>query len=231
MPRNPGEGEGTLPASLLVLTATTGLIDAVSVLALGRVFTANMTGNIVFLGFALAAVPGFSPSRSLLALGAFLVGAVVGGRLGVRFAGSRRRWLLVAGLTEALLLFAAGLFAVGFDARALALDPRVNALIALTAVAMGVRNATVRRLAVSDLTTTVLTLTLTGLGADSSLAGGSNPRLARRLASVCAMLGGAVIGGLLVRSGATAGALGLAGLLALVATLLFVLRPEKPAPT
>lgn len=229
MPRNPVE-EGTLPLSLFVLTVTTGLIDGVSVLGLGRVFTANMTGNIVFLGFALAAVPGFSPSRSLLALGAFLVGAVVGGRLAVRFAGSRRRWFFVAGLTEAVLLFAAGLIAVGFDPRALKLGPRVNLLIALTAVAMGVRNATVRRLAVSDLTTTVLTLTLTGLGADSSLAGGSNPRWARRLASVCAMLGGAVIGGLLVRSGATAEALGLAGLLALAATLLYVLRPEKPTP-
>ncbi len=89
----PGVSFFSLPALLLVLTVTTGLIDAVSVLGLGRVFTANMTGNIVFLGFALAGVPGFSRPRSLAALAAFLVGAVIGGRLGARLEGSQRRWL------------------------------------------------------------------------------------------------------------------------------------------
>src|SRR2546425_7686393 len=79
----------SLPVLLVVLTITTGLIDAISVLGLGRVFTANMTGNIVFLGFALAGVPGFSPSRSLIGLAAFLTGAVVGGRLGVRLDASQ----------------------------------------------------------------------------------------------------------------------------------------------
>src|SRR3989449_5799668 len=93
------ERPASLPLLLLVLTVTTGLIDAVSVLGLGRVFTANMTGNIVFLGFALAGQPGFSRLRSLAALLAFLVGAVIGGRLGARLAGSQRRWLFaVAGV-------------------------------------------------------------------------------------------------------------------------------------
>src|SRR2546427_13138882 len=78
------EKPAALPALLLVLTITTGLIDAVSVLGLGRVFTANMTGNIVFLGFALTGVPGFSPSRSVAALASFLVRAVIGGRLSGR---------------------------------------------------------------------------------------------------------------------------------------------------
>src|SRR2546421_12994029 len=78
------ERPASLPLLLLVLTVTTGLIDAVSVLGLGRVFTANMTGNVVFLGFALARVPGFSAVRALAALAAFLAGAVIGGRLGIR---------------------------------------------------------------------------------------------------------------------------------------------------
>src|SRR3989442_5212089 len=82
---------GSLPALLVVLTITTGLIDAVSVLGLGRVFTANMTGNIVFLGFALARVPEFSARRSLAALAAFLIGAVIGGRLGMPLPGSPPR--------------------------------------------------------------------------------------------------------------------------------------------
>src|SRR2546427_445595 len=99
------------PASLrlllLLLTVTTGLIDAVSVLGLGRVFTANMTGNVVFLGFALARVPGFSLVRSLAALAAFLAGAVIGGRLAIRLEGSRGRWLATVAAVESSLLFAA----------------------------------------------------------------------------------------------------------------------------
>ena len=70
---------------------------------------------------------------------------------------------------------------------------------ALTAVAMGTRNAAVRKLAVPDLTTTVLTLTITGLAADSFLARGNNPRWQRRLAAVLAMFVGAAMGAILLR--------------------------------
>jgi len=63
---------------------------------------------------------------------------------------------------------------------------------------MGTRNAAVRKLAIPDLTTTVLTLTITGIGADSSLANGSNPRLARRVASVAAMFLGAALGAVVI---------------------------------
>src|SRR2546430_2702594 len=200
-----GQGRpASLPLLLLVLTVTTGLIDAVSVLGLGRVFTANMTGNVVFLGFALARVPGFSAVRSLAALAAFLAGAVIGGHLGIRLDGSRRRWLATVAVVESSLLFAAALTALGYDGAQLVPVARLYSLIGLTAVAMGLRNATVRRLAVPDLTTTVLTLTLAGLGADSSLAGGANPRFARRVGSVAAMLAGAVAGGPLGFSGGCA---------------------------
>jgi len=211
----------SLAALLVVLTITTGLIDAVSVLGLGRVFTANMTGNIVFLGFALARVPDFSARRSLAALAAFLVGALIGGRLGMRLDHLRPRWLLSVAVIESSLLFAAALAASGYDSAALAPVGRLYTLIALTALAMGIRNATTRRLAVADFTTTVLTLTLTGLAADSWFAGGSNPRWARRVASVAAMLGGAAVGGVLVLRGG--GELGLplmlAGAITLIATV------------
>jgi len=73
------------------------------------------------------------------------------------------------------------------------------ALIALTALAMGIRNAAVRKLAIPDLTTTVLTLTITGIGADSSIATGSNPRLARRVEAVVAMFLGAALGAVIIR--------------------------------
>jgi hypothetical protein len=71
--------EGVLPYILLGITAVTGLIDAVSFLALGHVFTANMTGNIAFLAFAVAGTPGLSIARSLAALVAFMFGALLAG--------------------------------------------------------------------------------------------------------------------------------------------------------
>ena len=64
---------GPLPTLLFVLTAVTGLVDAVSYLQLGHVFVANMTGNVVFLGFAASGAAGFSAAASLVAIAAFLV--------------------------------------------------------------------------------------------------------------------------------------------------------------
>jgi uncharacterized membrane protein YoaK (UPF0700 family) len=191
-----------LPAMLLALTVVTGIVDAVSFLGPGHVFTANMTGNVVFLGFAVAGAPGLSISRSLVSLFTFLVGAAIGGRLGAAMADSRRKaWLIAASLIEGLLLFAAALASLGIDHHWAFPESSLYAGIVLTALAMGLRNATVRRLAVPDLTTTVLTLTLTGLAADSSLAGGANSRIVRRIASVLLMFAGAAIGTLLLRLG------------------------------
>lgn len=161
-----------------------------------------MTGNVVFLGFAVAGAPGLSIPRSLTSLIAFLFGAALGGRLGVALAATaRRRWLLIVAFSEAALLFAAAVASVGFDIGSSTPESSLYAVIILTAVAMGLRNATVRRLAVPDMTTTVLTLTLTGLAADSSPAGGSNPRIGRRVASVLLMFAGAGVGALLLRQG------------------------------
>lgn len=70
---------------LITLTVVSGLIDAVSYLGLGRVFTANMTGNVVVLGFAAAGAPGFSVPRTATSLCCFLLGAVAGGRVATRF--------------------------------------------------------------------------------------------------------------------------------------------------
>ena len=84
-----------LLGTLMVLTVVSGLVDAVSYLGLGHVFTANMTGNVVLLGFAAAGAPGFSIPASLASLGSFLVGAAGAGRITLHI-GSRRRWLLTA---------------------------------------------------------------------------------------------------------------------------------------
>jgi uncharacterized membrane protein YoaK (UPF0700 family) len=192
--------EKILPYALLGMTAVTGLVDAVSFLSLGHVFTANMTGNIVFLGFAAARVHGVSVARSLTALMSFLVGAILGGRIMARArADSQIRFAAQAFLLEVVFLFAASFCAIGYRGDLLGDSFQPFALIALTALAMGARNAAVRKLSVPDLTTTVLTLTITGIGADSSLANGNNPRLARRVGSVAAMFLGAALGAALMR--------------------------------
>ncbi|WP_327694514.1 YoaK family protein [Streptomyces sp. NBC_00459] len=184
-----------LVAVLLVLTVVSGLIDAVSYLGLGHVFTANMTGNVVVLGFAAAGAPGFSVPHTLVSLSAFVVGAVAGGRVAGRLGGgSRRRWARVTLAVEAVFLGASS--AVAFAAPDATVT--VYTLIAVTAFAMGLRNATVRRLGVPDLTTTVLTMTLTGLAADSRAAGGTGRHSPRRSASVVAMAVGALLGAWLV---------------------------------
>ncbi len=108
------QGADRLPAALLILTAVTGLVDAVSVLGFG-VFTANMTGNVVFLGFAAAGARGFSIARSLTSLVAFLAGAVIGGGVSVAIDATRRRWLLTVAVCEATLLFVAALASIGLE--------------------------------------------------------------------------------------------------------------------
>ena len=191
--------EKTVPYALLGMTVVTGVVDAVSYLSLGHVFTANMTGNIVFLAFATAHVSGLSIGRSLTALLAFLVGAILGGRIMARAtADSQIRFAVQAFVLEVAFLLAASLWGIGYRGDLLKGSFQTFALIALTALAMGTRNAAVRKLAIPDLTTTVLTLTITGLGADSSLANGNNPRLARRVASVAAMFLGAALGAALI---------------------------------
>jgi len=175
----------------MTLTALSGVVDAVCYLGLGRVFTANMTGNVVVLGFAAAGAPGFSVPASLTSLGVFLVGAVCGGRISRRI--SRRSRLLVTAI-GAEAGFVAAAAAVALIASTVASGWARYTVIALLAMAMGIRNAVIRRLAIPDMTTTVLTLTLTGLAADSGLAGGSNPRAGRRTAAVLMMLIGATAG-------------------------------------
>jgi uncharacterized membrane protein YoaK (UPF0700 family) len=207
--------DSRLVAALVLLTLLTGLVDAASVLGLGHVFTANMTGNVVFLGFSLVGAGRVATSDCVVALAAFVAGAVVAGRLaspGVRFA-------FALGL-EAVLIAAAAVVA--------ATAPCLAAEIALLAFAMGVQNASVRTLGVADMTTTVLTLTLTGLAADSPLAGGTSPRVVRRLTSVAVMLVGAVTGALLLRRG-VAWPIGAAALVAASACVVASISARRPS--
>jgi uncharacterized membrane protein YoaK (UPF0700 family) len=187
-----------LTLSLLALTFTAGLIDAASYLGLGHVFTANMTGNVVLLGFGIAGAAGLPVISPLVSLAAFLLGAVAGGLLAARMADRHHLHLRAALLIEFTLVAIAALIAAVIDVHPNELSG--DSIVALLAFAMGIRNATVRRIAVPDLTTTVLTLTLTGLGADSRLAGGTGRGTGRRVSAAGTMLAGAVAGALMLKT-------------------------------
>jgi uncharacterized membrane protein YoaK (UPF0700 family) len=213
--------------ALSLLTLVTGLVDAACYLGLGRVFTANMTGNVVLLAFGATGAQGLPVLAPSLSLVVFLVGATAGGRLASSLVGpagaevaapARRRWVMLALLGELGLVAVAGVVALGLPVGGG--GARRYVVIGLLAAALGLQNATVRRLAVPDVTTTVLTLTLTGLAADSWLAGGRSPRAGRRLAAVGLMAAGALVGALLLRVDVALPVLAAAVVIALAAVAL-----------
>lgn len=186
-----------LTLTLLALTFITGLVDAVSFLALGTVFTANMTGNIALLGIGITGAGGLDVSGPLASLGFFLVGAVAGGVLARKLGGTHRTHVRVAIGTEASLVGAAAVIAAVVEVRPD--TPSGYLLIAILAFAMGVRNATTRRIGVADLSTTVVTTLMAGLAAESPAAGGSGRGTTRRVIALLAMVMGAAIGALLLQ--------------------------------
>jgi uncharacterized membrane protein YoaK (UPF0700 family) len=216
---------GPLPALLLTLTVVTGVVDAVSILTLGRVFVANMTGNVVFVGFALSGAPGFSLSASLFAIGGFLVGAFSGSAAMKRMRENRAVLLRnTVGIELALVLVSTAIassFSTPFS------NPVKDSIAAATAIAMGIQNAAARRLAVPDLTTTVLTMTLTGLVAD--LRPRNDAAVTRRLLAVATMLAGAVAGALLVLHVRPVAALGLAAAVLTLVAVLSAIAAGRPA--
>jgi uncharacterized membrane protein YoaK (UPF0700 family) len=185
-----------LTRTLLVLTAITGVVDAAAYLGLGHVFAANMTGNLLLLGFGIAGAGGLSAAGPLVSIGAFALGGVVGGRVVADAPGGR---LLGRSMAIEVGLFSlATLLAIVFD---ITPDHFSGYLvIGVLAFTMGLRNASVRRLGVPDISTVVMTMTLTALTADSPLGGGHGEGSWRRGGAVVAMLAGAVLGALLVKS-------------------------------
>jgi uncharacterized membrane protein YoaK (UPF0700 family) len=101
----------------------------------------------------------------------------------------------------------------------------VYLIIALTGVAMGMRNATIRRLGEREVNTTVLTMTLTGIGADSILAGGSNQGELTRVGFVLSVFAGATAGAVLLRYSAAL-TLGIAGATSAVCAVAAFLTPS-----
>ena len=175
---------------------STGVIDADSYLALDHVFTGNMTGNVLFIGFALVGVAGIPFVNNLLALLGFVVGTIVGGRIVGR--GHAKGFPRVS----AFLLLAGGILAIGIAATWTILghldQPILLVLTFLLASVMGSQVSAVKPIGNSDVTTIVVTNTLANLARDSRLAGGKYENWLPRLLAVLAMGVGAAVGALII---------------------------------
>ncbi|KIF78404.1 hypothetical protein QR77_40830 [Streptomyces sp. 150FB] len=188
-------------AAMLALTAVTGLVDTFSYLHFGHVFVAYMTGNVIFLGVGLLPDAHLLIAASATAVSGFVLGSLTGGRIAARLSHRPRRWLVVALAAETVVLALVALLTAGGQAAPGGRGAYVS--IALLALTAGLQNSTVRHFGVPDLNTSVLTVTLVALAADSALGGGPGGKAPRRLGSVAAMLGGAVIGAALLQVSAT----------------------------
>jgi uncharacterized membrane protein YoaK (UPF0700 family) len=191
-------------AGLLLLTASTGVIDADSYLALDKVFTGNMTGNVLFIGFALAGVAGIPFVNNVIALLGFVAGSIISGRIVGR--GHEKGFPAVSAWT----LLAGGVLAIGIATTwTIVGDLPQGILLILTfllAMVMGSQVSAVKPIGNSDVTTIVVTNTLANLARDSRLAGGPHHNWAPRLLAVLAMGVGAAVGAAVIHfsDGATA---------------------------
>jgi uncharacterized membrane protein YoaK (UPF0700 family) len=198
---------------MLVLTFTTGINDAVGYLGLDKVFTGNMTGNVVVLGMAVVGGSGLPIVGPALALVGFMVGAAVAGRLLRR---GTRTWhgvttLVFAAVAVLMLVLGTALLLVGDDPS----RPVGVTVTTAAALAMGMQAAAARLVAVKDVTTVVVTSTITGLAAD--LGSGRRDGAVRRASAVVAIIAGAAAGAALIMWRLGAGLL-LAGVVIALAT-------------
>jgi uncharacterized membrane protein YoaK (UPF0700 family) len=181
-------------ALLLALTVAAGSADAVSYLGLGRVFTANMTGNLVLLGVAIGQGQVAASLRSVIAFACFGMGVLVGARATERST-ETAVWptsvtLVVVAELGLLVAFTAGWEIAGDRPTVLALD----VLIALSAGAMGMQTAAARRLSVAGVATTFVTGTLTSLIAELASVGPDWARSRRWAATLACIVIGAAAG-------------------------------------
>jgi len=208
-------------AGLLLLTASTGAIDAVSYLALDRVFTGNMTGNVLFLGFALVGVPGIPFLNNAIALGGFVIGAIVASRILGRHQPKgfpvQSMWVLIVG---GALLFATMLFWLWSGDLP---EPALLIVTAVLACVMGAHATAVRPIGNSDVTTIVVTSTLVNLAIDSRLAGGHAQRWIPRVLAIAAVTVGAALGAALIALANGLVALVAAGLIFAFGTLTLII--------
>jgi uncharacterized membrane protein YoaK (UPF0700 family) len=210
---------------MLALTFSTGVIDAVGYLGLDRVFTGNMTGNVVILGMALTGADGLPIVGPIIALVLFMVGAAIAGRAlkPVKVGWTHRSTILFAVVGVVILAAAVPLLVIE--------DPEEPVKFAVTGalgLAMGMQAGAARHIGVKDVTTVVVTSTLVGLAFDSKFGGDANQQWKRRAGAVLLIGAGAAVGALLLNVHIGVG-MGVAAVITLVCALLgHVGRPRTP---
>lgn len=210
--------------ALMLLTFATGLVDAISVLVLGHVFVANMTGNVIFLGFWFAQHPVIDLGAAVVSFVSFLAGTILGGRLARHLDTKVRRWLTVALGIEVLILMTVSILAGTGVLTYQGYDRLI--VIAGLAVSFGSQNAAARQFGIQELSTTVLTSTIVGIGFDSRLAGGAGQREKLRYGVVVTMLAGAAVGATMTRF-AVAPVIALAGVVVATSAAIFRFAPAR----
>jgi uncharacterized membrane protein YoaK (UPF0700 family) len=184
-------------AALLLLTFATGLADAISILVLGHVFVANMTGNVVFLGFWLAPRTTIDLTAVSVALPTFIATTILSGRLQRYFGDRARQWITTVLATEIVLLLSLSILAGSGVLHYH--DNTKLIMIAFLTVTFGLQHSSARQFGIQELSTTVLTSTIVSLGLDSRLAGGTGERQNLRLSVIFTMCAGAFLGATLSR--------------------------------
>ncbi|OBG97543.1 hypothetical protein A5697_18750 [Mycobacterium sp. E3251] len=189
--------ERSTVAALLLLTFATGLADSISILVLGHVFVANMTGNVIFLGFWLAPRTSIDLTAVVVALPTFVCTTIVSGGISRHFADRTLRWITTVLATEIILLVALATLAGTGILRYH--DNTKLIMIGVLAVTFGLQHSSARQFGIQELSTTVLTSTIVSLGLDSRLAGGTGDRQTLRLGVVLTMCAGAFLGATMSR--------------------------------
>jgi uncharacterized membrane protein YoaK (UPF0700 family) len=184
-------------AALLLLTFATGLADSISILVLGHVFVANMTGNVIFFGFWLAPRTSIDLTAVAVALPTFVCSTIISGRLRRYFGERTRPWITTVLTAEIVLLVALSILAGTSVLRYH--DNTKLIMIGILAVTFGLQHSSARQFGIQELSTTVLTSTIVSLGLDSRLAGGTGARQKLRLSVVFTMCAGAFVGATMSR--------------------------------
>jgi uncharacterized membrane protein YoaK (UPF0700 family) len=183
--------------ALLLLTFATGLADSISILVLGHVFVANMTGNVIFFGFWLAPRTNIDLTAVAVALPTFVCTTIISGRLSRHFGERARPWITTVLTTEITLLVTLSILAGGGVLHYH--DNSKLIMIGILAVTFGLQHSSARQFGIQELSTTVLTSTIVSFGLDSHLAGGTGDRQKLRLSVVLTMCAGAAVGATLSR--------------------------------
>ena len=210
---------------MLALTFSTGVIDAVGYLGLDRVFTGNMTGNVVILGMALAGADDLPVVGPIIALLLFMLGALIAGRtLRPVAAGWSNRSTVLFALVGLVILLAAVPMLVLDDPA----EPIKLAVTGALGLAMGLQAGAARHIGVKDVTTVVVTSTIVGLAFDSKFGGASGQQWKRRLGAVVLIGLGALVGALLLNVHIGLGMAVAAVITLVVAVLGHIGRPHTP---